>query len=690
MTDTKKTILIAENDPLVRKTSGRYLSDKGYHVLEAGNGKKALELFRAKKPDMLITDLRMPELDGMELIKTVVKENPAVPVIIFSGMGTMTDVIDALRIGAWDYLTKPITDLEILHHSISKALKHAELLQQEKDYKTSLEEEVRIRTIELLQHNKMLEREMKKRQAQEDLVVHAKQEWERTVDAMPDMIAIVDKKQRIIRTNKSMQQSVGHTYEEIIGQDLFKYLVNGEELYAQTMEDGLSHNGEFYDEKLNCYLKIITVPYTNPGGELAGAVYIARDITDRKEEQANYARLFESSQDAIVVTTKHGFINCNQAALKMFGYTNKEEFLKLHPADVSPPLQANGLPSLQVAQQRITEAINGSGTFFLWEHQRKDGSCFPAEVLLSPFEQNGEMVVQGVVRDLSEKLRADKEKEKLQSQLLHAQKLESVGQLAAGIAHEINTPTQFIGSNVDFLDEANRDIKDFMTQILKIAENAPEDTRTAIEDAVEDMDWEYLDEEMPLAISQSREGVKRVTSIVQAMKEFSHPGSKNKELLNLNQIINTTVTVARNEWKYVAEVDLDLDPNLPKIPLLADEMGQVILNMLVNAAHAIADKLGANPEGDKGIISISTKTNDTSVELHIKDSGKGIPEESLPRIFDPFYTTKKVGKGTGQGLAISHDVIVEKHQGTISVESTPDQGTTFIIQLPLKDGAMYE
>jgi signal transduction histidine kinase len=167
------------------------------------------------------------------------------------------------------------------------------------------------------------------------------------------------------------------------------------------------------------------------------------------------------------------------------------------------------------------------------------------------------------------------------------------------------------------------------------------------------------------------------------MKEFSHPGSKEKVAINLNTIIQTPITVATNEWKYVAEIKTDLDPALPEVPCLSDEMGQVILNMVVNAAHAISDTLGANPEGKKGVITLSTRHDEGWVELRISDTGAGIPEAIRGRVFDPFFTTKKVGKGTGQGLAIVHDVITDKHQGTISFESEVGAGTTFIIRLPI-------
>ncbi len=317
--------------------------------------------------------------------------------------------------------------------------------------------------------------------------------------------------------------------------------------------------------------------------------------------------------------------------------------------------------------------------------QTTTGESIPVEMIATPLLVEGKIA--GVIesfRDISERKKAEKDKELLQSQLLHAQKLESVGQLAAGIAHEINTPTQYIGTNIDFMEEATQDINELMTQIQEIGKTAPKEVKEAIDKALEKADWEYLSEELPQAITQSRNGIKRVSSLVLAMKEFSHPGSKEKESRNLNQIINTAVTVARNEWKYVSDMKLDLAPQLPDIPLLADEIGQVILNMLVNASHAIDEKLTNNPGGgEKGSITIQTRQLDNRIEIHISDTGNGIPKNIQDRIFDPFYTTKKIGKGSGQGLAICHDVIVKKHGGSIDLETEPGKGTTFIIGLPL-------
>ncbi len=373
------------------------------------------------------------------------------------------------------------------------------------------------------------------------------------------------------------------------------------------------------------------------------------------------------------------YIYANQGAVDQVGYS-LNELLSMTPLDLKPDLSEEQFRKLLAP---LTQDQKKSITYTT-THLNKNGTSIPVEILQQYVElSKGENRFISIVRDISTRLQEGREKEKLQSQLLHAQKLESVGQLAAGISHEINTPCQFIGTNINFFGEACEDLASFMTAIQNIADDAPEEVQKKINAALEDLDWDYLSSELPDAISQSLEGINRVTSIVQAMKEFSHPGSKEKTPQDLNKIINTTVTIARNEWKYVAEVEMDLDPDLPPAPLLADEIGQVILNMLVNGAHAIAQRLGDNPQEEKGLIHLATKATDDSVILCISDSGAGIPIEAQPRIFDPFYTTKMVGKGTGQGLAISHTVVVDKHGGSITFTTEKNKGTTFIISLPL-------
>jgi len=286
------------------------------------------------------------------------------------------------------------------------------------------------------------------------------------------------------------------------------------------------------------------------------------------------------------------------------------------------------------------------------------------------------------------------ERRELVSQLSQAQKLESIGQLAAGIAHEINTPTQYVGDNTRFLKDSFGDLLELLRAYEHLLERAKQESYSPelvaeIEAAVRDADLQYLAAEIPQAIEQSLEGVDRVARIVRAMKEFSHPGGKEKTAVDINKAIENTITVARNEWKYVADMDTDFDKSLPTVPCLPGEFNQVILNMIINATHAIADVVGDGSRA-KGQIKVTTRRDDGWAEIRISDTGSGIPEKIRDRIFDPFFTTKQVGRGTGQGLSIARSVIVDKHGGTINLETEVGKGTTFIVRLPLEQPALTE
>jgi PAS domain S-box-containing protein len=275
----------------------------------------------------------------------------------------------------------------------------------------------------------------------------------------------------------------------------------------------------------------------------------------------------------------------------------------------------------------------------------------------------------------------------MEEQLRQAQKLEAIGQLAAGIAHEINTPAQFVGDNTNFLQEVWPVVDKILGLCLRLREQslagcvAP-DLIAELAQCTEAADPAYLLHEVPQAITQALDGVGRISKIVRAMKEFSHPGSEGKCAIDLNHAIETTIAVARNEWKYVAEVQTCFAEHLPPVPCLAGEFNQVILNLLINAAQAIGDVVKKG-SASKGMITITTKCEDDWAEVQIQDTGAGIPESVRARIFEPFFTTKEVGKGTGQGLALAHTVIVQKHDGKIWFESEVGKGTTFFLRLPL-------
>jgi two-component system NtrC family sensor kinase len=267
-------------------------------------------------------------------------------------------------------------------------------------------------------------------------------------------------------------------------------------------------------------------------------------------------------------------------------------------------------------------------------------------------------------------------------ELAQAQKLESIGQLAAGIAHEINTPTQYIGDHLYYLQEAVGDVLGILKRLVPAAGAKPSMSTAEISALLEAADVSSLIEQAPKSIRQALGGVQRISTIVLAMKEFSHPATE-RTLYDLNHAIASTITIASNEWKRVAELQSNFDPELPPVPVMPSAFNQVILNILVNAAHAIGARIVEMPQ-TQGIIRVSTLKLPEWAEIRIEDNGCGIPEKIRNRIFDPFFTTKPVGQGTGQGLAIAHDVIVHKHHGTIGVESVPEGGTTFILRVPLE------
>jgi signal transduction histidine kinase/HAMP domain-containing protein len=286
--------------------------------------------------------------------------------------------------------------------------------------------------------------------------------------------------------------------------------------------------------------------------------------------------------------------------------------------------------------------------------------------------------LRGLMLDITEVRRLGRE-------LAAAQKLESVGRLAAGVAHEINTPVQFVADNMGFVRESMTGVADVIQAYrdLKQAVQTGGDAAAAasVATAAEtEADLDYVIANVPPAIAGAIEGLGRIATIVRSMKEFAHPDQSEKTSADLNHAIQSTLIIARNEYKYVAEVETDFG-ELPPVQCYLGEINQVVLNLLVNAAHAISDVV--KDSGSLGKLTVRTRLEGDEVEISIGDTGTGIPEAARDKIFDPFFTTKEVGKGTGQGLAIARSVIVNKHGGTLRFETECGRGTTFFIRFPV-------
>jgi len=397
------------------------------------------------------------------------------------------------------------------------------------------------------------------------------------------------------------------------------------------------------------------------------------------ERAAELRAIYDSALHAIVTVMADGTITAwNRGAEHIFGFPEAAaagqpfgHFL----AEASREAYVTELNRVRSASGERSE-----GKLLELSGLRHDGAEFPVAATITPWNSNNGTFYTVFMRDTSER-------QSLEAQLAQAQKLESIGQLAAGVAHEINTPIQYVGDNTRFLEESFRNLEkvltsyDGLTRAVESAGLLPNEVQQ-VHEAAEEADLEYLHDEIPRAIRQSGEGVERVATIVKAMKEFSHPGSAEMKAIDLNHAIESTLTVSRSEWKYVADAVTEFDPHLPVVRCLAGEFNQVILNLVVNAAHAIADvkMRGAT----KGRITISTHRDGDWAEIRIRDTGTGIPEAVRGRIFTPFFTTKEVGRGTGQGLAIAHTVVVKRHGGTLEFETEEGKGTTFTIRLLIK------
>lgn len=447
-----------------------------------------------------------------------------------------------------------------------------------------------------------------------------------------------------------------------------------EELWAVHLEQGWPFNHTWrMNHRLGEYrwIQCRSVLRLTEQGEPARALSLFSDVTGQVEANKRHQALAEAIPDSVVRINADGVVLDHQIADRpgerdLLGGVRVGESIQILGGTMSECLT-------EIVAGAIRERRLQSLPFTY------DGDHGPQHFDLRA-TPSGEREALCLVRDITEL-------KHLEFQLMQSQKLESIGQLAAGIAHEINTPTQFVGDNVRFLRESFEDLMRVLTKTEELtravqAGTAPRELANDVSAAIEDADLEYLVEEIPRAIDQSLDGVSRISKIVRSMKEFSHPGVQDRSALDLNHSIESTVTVATNEWKLVADVEFDLDPDLPPVSVVAGQLNQVILNLVVNAAHAIGDTLEEGGAA-KGTIRISTRADGEYAEVRIADTGSGIPAEIRSKVFDPFFTTKEVGKGTGQGLAIAYDVVVNKHGGTIDIESKEGEGTTFVIRLAL-------
>ncbi|HTV10750.1 MAG TPA: PAS domain-containing protein [Acidimicrobiales bacterium] len=394
-------------------------------------------------------------------------------------------------------------------------------------------------------------------------------------------------------------------------------------------------------------------------------------ILDRLVTARRLRSLVSNTSDGMVVVGQDGRVRYAAESLeRSFGYRPEEVIGRnlaelVQPADLARLSRALGPAS----------ASDGSLIEVRWRH--RDGSWRDTETKVANLLADPE--VEGFalsVRDVTER-------KSLEVELRQAQKLQAIGQLAGGVAHEINTPVQFIADNLQFLQDSFEVLRKVIEAHKEALEALPpgvaNEAKNALREVEQQADLAFLEEEVPNAVHQALEGSRRVARIVHALKAFGHPDRGEAVATDLNESLRNTIIVARGETKYVSDVVEDLN-DLPLVTVVPGEIGQVFLNLIVNAAHAIGDKVKGTEE--RGHITVKTWQEDDEVFVSVADDGAGMPEDVKQRVFEPFFTTKEVGRGTGQGLALAR-AVVERHGGTIRFESALGKGTAFVIRLPV-------
>jgi len=530
------------------------------------------------------------------------------------------------------------------------------------------------------------------REQVEKLLVRERLLLQGLLDSIPDLIFYKDRDGVYQGWNKAFQDFIGFSIEEkprnhLVDDDLYE--PEQAQLFMETDQQVMACGTPVVYESWaisptgqHVLLETHKTPYFGPGGEVVGVIGICRDITKHRiTEDALRAANLEIEQlitslssilialslDLIVTRWNHlGTQILGVPSDSAIGHSLKDLNILWKWAEIEAGI-------LQCHECLAPVYMEPQG------FTRTDGSDGYLGISISPIFDNDKALTGYIIlgADITEKII-------LQNRLAQAQKLESIGHLAAGIAHEINTPIQYIGDNVLFLQRGCKDLLAIVHAYTEFLIAIEQETVSSnliepLKRLQQDIDLPYLVGEIPKAIQQSLDGINRVTEIVHALKGFSHPGVKTRTFLSINRALEDTLTVARNEWKYVADVVTDFDPDLPEVLCQAGEINQVFLNILVNAADAIAEVVGNS--GKKGKITVCTRQNGEWVEVHISDTGTGIPINVQHHIFEPFFTTKDVGKGSGQGLAIAYDIVEVKNGGTLTFETKMGEGTTFVIRL---------
>jgi PAS domain S-box-containing protein len=652
--NTTIRILLVEDNPgdalLIRKmiaaNAAMYVLD---HVTTLA---ACCELLRSDRHDVILLDLGLPDSSGIATLERLIESFDSTAIIILTGLDDDKLALQAVSKGAQDFLVKNFLDSRLLIKSINYAIERRKII----DAKVKLEEKV----------------------------YQANIEWQSTFDSISDSIALIDPEQKIIRCNKATRTLLGLEFTDILDQPCWK-LFHGTDspisdcpmsrarlsLYSETST--IQHLDRWMEDTVD--------PILSESGLLTGAVHIVRDVTERIKlvdsikETNNLFSLFlkyspvysfikevTDTESRVLLATDNFSDMIGISGEQMVGKTMHELF----PAEFAQKITAD--------DQDVV-----SGGTVLQVDEELNGRQYTT--IKFPITQGGRRLLAGYTIDISDRKRSEETLREMQSQLMQQDKLATIGQLAAGVAHEINNPMGFVGSNMvtlrKYVEKYNHYIDGLEQEIRSASSGGLPETVQALR---RQLKMDYMTHDVNVLLDDNIEGIERVERIVHDLSTFSRASSSISDSADLNSCLDSTINILMNEIKYSAVLKREFG-ELPDVHCNAQQINQVFMNLLINALHAIQEK------GEEiGEIVVRTWRNNGGVFISISDTGCGISPENMSKIFDAFYTTKEIGKGTGLGLAISAGIVL-KHGGEITVKSEVGVGSTFTVRLPINGTA---
>lgn len=659
--EEKASILIADDDGNVCRILTLIFGKKGYETETAETGREAIKKARERSFNAALLDIRLPDMGGIELLTTLKEMQPNMVVMMITTYASLENAVQALNEGASAYIPKPLNMDEVLA-TVRNALDKQRLIGE-------------------------------KRRA-EDALRESEENYRELADSITDIFFAMDKDLRYTYWNRASEELTGIKAEDALGKSIFEIFPDREDtrravaVYRDVLRtrQPRSFVSEYTLHNRTYFFEINAYPTKY------GLAVLTKDATERKQAE-NELRVRDcaiaSSINAITITDLElNLTYINNSFLELWGYEGNKEVL--------------GKPATEFWRARrsaseIIDILRDRGSWIgELVARRKDGSLFDVQVWASIVrsEAGKPICIMASFIDITERKRSEEQLQETnrllleanrllqenQQELIQSEKMASIGQLSAGVAHEINNPIGFIMGNLRALKEYVETFKTLFEQYDELSASI-QNRDLAIQKAVlerierirEQEDLSYILEDIDGVLSESLEGTERIHEVVRNLGSFARADEAQVDQANINNCIESTLKVVGNELKNRCTVNKHLNP-LPLIRCYPRQLNQVFMNLLVNAAHAIPER---------GEITITTEATDSHIVIKISDTGVGIPSEDLSQIFDPFFTTKDASKGTGLGLPISQRII-KKHGGTIKVESQVGKGTTFTIRLPVE------